>query len=357
MHTIPLALEEITPDWLSEVLAGPYPGSVVSAVELETAHVGTTGRALLRVTYEGGSELPTRLFVKLPPDDTAQRNFVAEVGMGRTEARFYRELADELGIAVPRCLYANFNAAGDRYIMLLENLQDRGCTFRNASVRYSLDYLRQVLDAFVSLHGQFWNSRRFAAGLDWIQPPVFHPMGPALVKRACDQLAAGMPAVFTDMASLYLDHTGDIHQLWNEGVPTLVHGDIHDGNMFYDPGWRGRGGPGFLDWGVMSRTSAMRDVAYFLAATPTPADRREHLSALLDYYFERLQERVEERLERDALMREFRWHTAYVWVGAVTTVAMGNQWQSLNYVTATLERLHLALEHSAGVAALREAIR
>lgn len=349
---LPISLEEITASWLSQALSERYPGTRVSAVTVDDAHVGTTGRALIRLQYDDHPGLPEHMFVKLPPTDELQRQFVVEVGMGRREAGFYRELAESLPIATPRCFYADSNAVGDRYIMLLEDLEERGCSFRNATENYSLDYLRSVLAAFARLHAMFWNSDRFDADLSWLQPPEFHPMGPILVQRALEQYGASMPPVFTSLGELYVERASEIHALWNRGVPTLVHGDCHDGNLYFDPQFNGAGGPGFLDWALVSRTSCMRDVAYFLAGTPTPEHRHQHQDELLDFYFQALQEAGVTGLDPVALRREYRWHVAYVWVGAATTMAMGSEWQSLEYVSSTMQRLNLAVEDSACVEAL-----
>jgi len=45
-----------------------------------------------------------------------------------------------------------------------------------------------------------------------------------------------------------------------------------------------------------------------------------------------------------------------VWVGATVTLAMGDAWQPVSYVKASLERLHAAMESLGSVAALRSAL-
>ena len=126
-------------EWLSSALQVQVTGFSVL-----DAHAGTTGRALLALEYGVPTDMPERLFVKLPPGDQQQREFVTSSGMGRREALFYHSLASELPVRVPRCYFATSDAAGDDYIMLLENLVDSGCTFKNASKRYSPAYIRQI---------------------------------------------------------------------------------------------------------------------------------------------------------------------------------------------------------------------
>jgi hypothetical protein len=351
---LPRNLEDVTPDWLSGALGARFPGTEVDSVTVEDAHSGTTGRALISLAYAGESALPKKLFVKLPPRDPSQRQFVAENGMGRREALFYERLSAEVPVRVPRCYCATSDDSGEHYIMLLENLEDSGCGFRNSSRRYSLDYVREVLAAFARLHARYWDSPHFDDELDWVQPPPFHPMGPLLVERALNQYSADMPPVFAELGRLYLDRAPEIHALWGRGVPTLVHGDVHDGNLFYD---EALGEPGFLDWAIVGRTSCMRDVAYFLSGTLKPEDLAVHLRQLLEDYYEQLHFQGVGAIDKDELWEQFTWHAAYVWVAGVTTLAMGSEWQPVNYVSRTLERLNEAVADCASVQRLAAALK
>ena len=147
MLSIPKDLNSLSSDWLAQVLDTP-----VADFKVVDAHAGTTGRAVVELHYAETVDLPGRLFVKLPPTDEMQRAFVTSSGMGRREACFYESLSAEVPVRVPRCYFAASDDSGEAYIMLLEHLEDSGCTFNNASTRYSLDYIRQVLAAFARLH-------------------------------------------------------------------------------------------------------------------------------------------------------------------------------------------------------------
>lgn len=343
---IPRDLSSLSLDWLSEALQAPVTGfSVVDA------HAGTTGRALLKLDYREALELPRQIFVKLPPTDELQQQFVTSSGMGRREALFYGSLAAEVPVRVPRCYFAASDEAGEAYIMLLENLVDSGCTFRNASKRYSPQYIRQILAAFARLHAAYWASPRFAGDLAWLQPPLQHKIGAQLIARALQLHADTMPGVFQEMGDLYLAHTDAIHQLWLRGEPTLIHGDVHDGNLFYDAGE-----PGFLDWAMVASGPAMRDVGYFLAGTLTAEDQQESGREMLVYYREQLLALGARAPSEAELWQQYQWHAAYVWVGAAVTLAMGDAWQSVNYLKSSMERLHAALETLDSVQSIRSAL-
>jgi phosphotransferase family enzyme len=331
MALIPGSPGEISASWLSEVF-----GEQVDGVELLDAHAGTTGRAIIQL--EGPGHLPARLFVKLPPEDEQQRLFVTSSGMGQREARFYAQLSGEVPLRVPRCYYADSNETGDQYIMLLENLDDSGCTFRNTTNHYSIDYVRQVLSAFARLHAGYWESNRFADDLNWVQPLLQHDIAVQLVGLALQRHRQEMPPVFTQMAEHYLANTDRVHSLWGAGAATLIHGDVHDGNLFMDSGE-----PGFLDWALLARGPGMRDVGYFLAGS-LAVEHRPLARELIGEYREQLLAAGCAAPTLEQLWLQYRQHVAYVWVGAVTTLAMGDAWQPSAYVRSTLTRIHAVME-------------
>lgn len=346
MSQIPRALGDLSCDWLAQVLDAP-----VTGFEITDAHAGTTGRAVLLLEYGEPVDLPSRLFVKLPPTDELQRAFVTSSGMGRREARFYGTLSAEVPMRVPRCYFAASDEAGEAYIMLLEHLEDSACTFRNASTHYSPDYIRSVLSAFARLHAAYWMSPRFDTDLHWVQPPLQHEIAVTLIAQALEEHSSSMPAVFRNMGELYLTQTDAIHALWQQGETTLIHGDVHDANLFLDGDE-----PGFLDWALAARAPAMRDVGYFLAGTLSPGDQAGRGREMLSWYRDQLLANGAPAPSPAEMWQQYQWHAAYVWVGAAVTLAMGDAWLPIEYVKASLERLHPAMDELGTVAAIRSAL-
>jgi hypothetical protein len=335
---------ELSARWLSQAL-----GSSVERFAVEDAHDGTTGRAVIRL--HGAPDLPPRLFIKWPPADEAQRAFVTGNGMGRREALFYQSLAAELPLRTPHCYYAEANTEGSAYIMLLEHLEDSGCEFRNASRGDKHAWVKAVLSSFAYLHAHAWNSPRFQDDLAWLQPPPQHPLGAKLIHRALRDIAPQMPPIFSELAELYLQHTDAIHALWQSGPCTIIHGDVHDGNLFSDGGR-----PGFLDWALVARAPAMRDVGYFLAGTLAPELQHTEAAALLAHYAAELSALGVTPPSSESLWQQYQWHAIYVWMAATCTLAMGDAWQASNYVNRSLQRLHQTLEIIAAPRALRAAL-
>ena len=342
MSDIPVSIKDISANWLSGALQ-----TQVTSVKVDYSHHGTTGRALLRLEYARGRARgrPETLFVKLPPPDPQQRQFVTSTGMGRREVSFYAQLSADVPIRVPQCYYAASDERGEHYLMLLEDLEQSGCTFRNASRHYSMAYVERVMEAFARLHGTYMDSPRLDGDLGWIEPPMEHPMGPKLVQRAFEQYRNKLPPIFSAAAELYLDNSRQIHALWCEGAPTVVHGDVHDGNLFADPSAASGSHPiaGFLDWALVCRTTGMRDVTNFLVGSVRPNDREQHQRSLIQQYRQNLVATGADAPEFGDLWQQYQWHALYTWVAAATTLAMGSDWQPISYIMKTQQRVHRAL--------------
>lgn len=68
-------------------------------------------------------------------------------GLGETEARFYRELAPELGSGIPRSYGSAFDALTGRYVIVLEDMSRTPCEFPDTLHPLSTDQMAQVVEA------------------------------------------------------------------------------------------------------------------------------------------------------------------------------------------------------------------
>jgi hypothetical protein len=320
---IPDSPNAITPAWLSAALQDLAPGARAASVEVIDAHSGTTGRARLKVTWEHG-ELPSAVFAKLAPTDPIQRAMAVETGMGAREARFYRDLAREVPVRVPRPIWSTWTGDRRAYIMLLEDLEGSGCTFPDFQSGGDLPIVRSAIESLARLHAAFWESPRFQRDLAWIEPPMHSEMGPQLVATGVKEFGADQPEPFHDMAQVYTQHGDAVAKLLAAGPQTLLHGDPHLGNQFLD-----RGTVGFLDWAVICRGPGLRDVAYFMCNSVDTALRRSEERALIRRYLEILASGGAPAPDFDSAWNAYRCLAATGWVAAVATYAVGSRMQSL----------------------------
>ena len=340
-------VEELTPAWVAAALDAP-----VRAVEVLDAHSGTTGRVRLGVTYDDAAGRPASVFVKLAPFDERQRRFVDAVGLGIAEARFYRDVATRTPVRLPRVWHAA--VAGDRYVMVLEDLVASGARFPSPDDADLADYVTRLVDELAALHARFWASPELVDGpLAFVGDGLrlaFGGGGP-FIARALDRFADELPPTFRAIGDLYVDRTPDIAALFDVEPRTLAHGDPHLGNLFVD-GDR----PGFFDWGMVQHRAGMWDVAYVLCQSVPTELRRAHEQAWVDQYRARLAA-LGVTLDAAAAWEQYRLFAVYAWASATSTAGVGERWQRAEVGQGGMARATAAIEDLDVVAFLTERLR
>jgi len=279
---------------LNALLRPRHPDVEVAHVDVLGAHEGSASRLRLAVQYAPGRDagLPTTMFLKR---NLARFEFPAE--MYSTEVRLYRDLLPAMAIEHP-AVYA-IEADRDELVftIVMEDIGGRpGARLGIATTPATPDEVASLLRTLASMHAAWWGGNRLDREAPWLTDPVanapmrfWREIGPRLSHR---HLESGHRAELVDAdrwpeASLWpaFDRLCAANA---EGPPTLLHGDVHAGNVYYVAGGDG----GLLDWQLMLRGSWALDVTYILITALTTEDRRAHESALLREYLDRLGERA-----------------------------------------------------------------
>ncbi|CAN5532228.1 phosphotransferase [soil metagenome] len=344
--SIPAVVDDLQPSWFSEVL-----GHSVTAVDVLDAHSGTTGRA--RVGLTGSSGLPGSVFVKLQPFSDEQRTFLRKVGLGVAEARLYEAVGSELPVRIPRIWHSACDPADGSFVMVLEDLTASGCRFPAQGDPDMLEVATSLMDELALLHATYRGS-----DLPWLTPPDGMRRKPSdaelatrrtyFIQLALDKFGDEMGLAFRALAEFYIDRSGDVIGLFGQGEQTLIHGDDHSGNLFVDGGRTG-----LYDWAVASRAPGVRDVAYFLCNSLTVETRRAEQDSLLARYRNRLAARGW-MLDADTVAQQYRLFSIYSWIAAVSTAAMGSQWQPFEVAHAAMVTTTQAIDDLDAVGLLNE---
>src|SRR5271167_3417067 len=168
MTQLPVALEEISREWLSAALAEGFPGTVVTACAVLDVMPGTSTKIRVSVEYNQAGRrhaLPPTLIVK----GGFEAHSAAMQPMYLNEMRFYRDVQPHLSIHSPRCFYAATDP-GRQSLIILEDLRARGVTFCDPLQTHSCAQVARRMGAWAREHGETWNSAEVHAGgrFDWI---------------------------------------------------------------------------------------------------------------------------------------------------------------------------------------------
>jgi len=298
MISLPLRVDEIDADWLTQALRERYPGVAVLSAERGETLQGTATKIRLHLTYDAAgtrANLPSRLIAK--GGFSAHRELMYSIY--EIEARFYCDIAPHLNLRTPQCFYAGWDGARKQGVVLLEDLDARGA--RCCRVQEPLTYPQAaaLLAMQVEYHARWWNdSRTFAPGgdFDWVKPLDPLPEGEAgayqrgqlrpEVYAACMSLPRGVAVsrAFHDRDRMERA-LEQLRAIDRRSPFCLLHADCHLGNLYFDA----EGRPGLLDWQSVRTGPCMHDFTYFLVSSLDMLDRRKWERALLSHYLEALQ--------------------------------------------------------------------
>jgi aminoglycoside phosphotransferase (APT) family kinase protein len=277
-------------DRLHALLRPRHPDVEVTGVRVLGAHDGSASRLRLAVDYAPGRDggLPPTMFLKR---NLPRFEFPAE--MYSTEVRLYRDLLSSMAIEHPAVYAVEADATELEFTILMEDIGGRpGARLGVATEPATPDEVASLLTTLASMHGAWWGGARLDAEVPWLTDPTrnapmqfWREIGPRLTHR---HLESGHRAELVDAARW------PEPELWPAfdrlvasnatGPHTLLHGDVHAGNVYYVAGGDG----GLLDWQLMLRGSWALDVTYILVTALTPDDRRTYEVALLRHYLDEL---------------------------------------------------------------------
>jgi hypothetical protein len=357
---IPLRVADVTPAWLTRALQPCAEGVVVSRVDAIGLESGTTERARLALRFEGPgqrTDLPSAMFVKLAPRDLGTKLFVGLLGLGRSEVDFYRTARHGLPVRAPRVYFAAAARRGTRFVLLLEDLVASGCRFADITTPSDPVRARAVMQALAKLHAAYWASPRLHGDLAWRpsspQDPVFRIgriLSDLALRPALTRFGELVPAELKAAAGFVSENRLALEALWARPPLTLIHGDAHLGNLFFD-------GPevGFLDWQVVQRGQGLRDVTYFLTNSLSVETRRAHGEELIRVYLTALAEAGAPPVPFSVAWEQHRLHALYTWISCVVTAAAATL-QREAIVRTGLERSSAAVVELDSLGALRDQI-
>lgn len=326
----------------------------IEGARIEAVHSGTATRSRLHIRYAGNPEPapgPTTLFIKSPPPDFGSALFGALFGLGGNEVSFYQRIRAEVPVKTPSVFYCEGDSKN--YVMLLEDLTQEGCDFRTLAERCSYEDARSIFTTLGRLHAHFWESDRFEEDLSWVNRfetnrdfRLLNLVRQLSVPIAIKKYAHVFPERIREVIPHLMDNYIRLEKKWAEGPRTLLHGDAHLGNMYFQ-----NGEAGLLDWQVNQYGQGMRDIAYFMINSMGEDLRLAHQEELIEHYLATLQE-LGVSLDFDTAWRQYRLQSVYAWVAGVVTAP--SRFQGPAVVEAGLRRACNAILDLDAIALIRE---
>lgn len=318
-----LSLEALTPERLTEILAGDS-GAVVRSTRVAGHTAGTTDRTRLALDWDDagrGAALAPSVFVKATARSAANRALAASLDLVVHEVAFYRSVRDDVPEVAPRAHLA-IAGSGGRFLLVLDDLADAGCELGELGFLVDLGYVEALVDALAVLHARFWASERLRSDLGWVHPQTRRVgfAAETILFRSARRArvrSGELPADVVCLARLLSRETWALAEIWELGPLTLCHGDSHSGNTFRRPD----GTAGFVDWQVVHAAHGMRDVAYLLVVSVDTELRRSHEVALIERYLRGLRDAGVDAPSFDEAWARYRLYAVDGWDATAVTMA------------------------------------
>jgi hypothetical protein len=333
---VPRRPADITAPWMSEAL-----GTNVADVAITETIAGTATKILLRIDYADANDLPQTMCLKAGMGDHAP--FMAQVGIYATEALFFRDELKHSKVHAPRAYWAGVDE--DRFgAVLLEDLSRPSVRFCSGRAPLNVDEAAAVLDNAALLHAGRWNSPWLETA-DWLEHfaspnskgrAYFSMLGPDVVQQFIDRRTDMLPAELTQ-AQRCIDLFWGFVANSEAGPETLLHGDLHVGNVYFDGAQAA-----MCDWQVLGRGSPAFDVAYFIASALAVDQRRTAERDLLRHYLGALRAAgVADAPGEEEMWSLYRAHMAY---GLMAWLTNPEQFQAADIIAEVIPRFATAVD-------------
>jgi hypothetical protein len=281
--------QQITADWLTDRLrAAGYRSATVRSFTATRIGTGQLGKCIrFELDLESNDVgAPRSLVGKFAADDPSSRQTGVTLRSYLKEVSFYRELQSRLGIATPRCYYADIVGEGPEFILLLEDLApgEQGDQLRGCSVETA----RLAVQELVGLHAPTWCDESLR-GVEWLGEPnevtiqigraMYAANLPGFLERYGPRLASDEAAIIARVAD-----SKDAPFTLLPDPFSLVHVDYRLDNMLIDE-TTNPSRISVVDWQSIVLGSPLSDVAYFLGAGLLPDVRRNVEDSIVrDYH-------------------------------------------------------------------------
>jgi thiamine kinase-like enzyme len=289
-RVMPLTEDDLSCDWLNQVLAEHLNNNIIASFESSIIGVGEgfMGQlARLTLHYEESiSPAPKTLIAKFASPNERTREMAREQKYYEREIGFYNDIGQEVGIPTAECLYTQLLKTSNHFVIILKDLAPAIASDQVAGT--AAEDSKWVVEVASKLHANWWNSERLKA-YSWSQPITSNmPIEDGLIMLQASIKKAEANGKFDDYPEIkrLMKFLPPLF-IMEPGPPfpfTLTHGDLRSDNVFC-PSDAG-GNYALIDWQLCGMGQPAGDLARWFTQSITIEQRRSTEKDLLKYYHE-----------------------------------------------------------------------
>lgn len=287
----PQHVSDISSDWLTATLQEGGVLSKATVVGVDTKVIGegvgflsSVGRVQLQYDREE-PDAPETVVVKIEPEKETFREIGDEFHAFEREIRFYREVATQVPIRLPR-IYGTLMDPPD-YAIVMEDLSF--CTPGDQLLGMHTDRVIAATRVMAHIQARFWNNSA-TESLSWM--PLTNAFGdrfrehwPSFIAYAEERISPAAMTIGAQVGTALEWLEAEMHR----APPTVVHNDLRADNLLF-------GEPDtdeavfIVDWQLATRSMGAFDVARLVGGSELPAERSGHQFEVLRAWHDTLME-------------------------------------------------------------------
>ncbi len=292
-NQIPLSVDELTTDWLQEIMQPHIGSSTITGFEPTVIGVGEgfMGQlARVKLSYDNETDAPTSIIAKFASPLAETRQMAEDQRLYHRELGFYRDLGASVGVPVPDCYFLHHQEDTYQFVLILEDMSPGVASDQVEGT--DKETSRRVIEETAKLHAKWWNSEKLDdyPWAKWLMKEMSMEEGAERLKEGIRQAEeTGKFDAYPEMKRLM---PLLVPLMKFDPAPpypfTMTHGDLRSDNIIRPSEEGGR--LAILDWQLSGLGDPVQDIARWMTQSITIEDRRATEQDLLKLYHSKLLE-------------------------------------------------------------------
>ncbi len=307
---LPFTYEDITPEWLTAVLARGHASAACLSYTLGPVDNGTSNRRRIVIEWnEAGrdAELADHLFCK--GTQSLESRYMLGMNEGvQAEVNFYNIVRPRVALNAPVALFARFDPHTLNSIIMMRDMKDE-VDFCQLHTKLDLTLAQSQMRLFATLHSRYYQSPEldttlapFSLWEDFFTITCEDAgFTDACIRGFTMAEAVIPPRLFRREAEVWPAtlRCTELHKSMPRG---LNHSDVHLKNWYITP----EGEMGINDWQNCAKGNGARDLAYCIGTSLSIDQRRRWERELIAYYCEAFQRAGGPKLDVETVFLRYR---------------------------------------------------
>lgn len=310
---IPASPEMLTKEWLTNALRtnGILKNERVASFEMKPfEETGTGNLSRLLLSYNSDAEPPLHsIIAKFSSADPGIRADNHALNLYGREVEFYRNIADQVELRIPRCYYSDIDFNTGACVLLLEDLTAARSLDKFATC--TLAEAELIVEQIARFHATWWEHPTLEE-MGWLSAAndIFYQKLQARYQQSWEPFLEKMGDTLPDEILTLGERLNQYglsfwHHL-HKPPQTIIHFDYHLGNLLFLTDREDENSLAVIDWQLTRLGRGVYDVALFLGRNVTPADRKSQEMTFLRMYHTILVESGIEAYSFDQCQHDYR---------------------------------------------------